>query len=349
MVLNNKREWNKANLKLKYKIIYNKLIKEIQLLPYTLNVNFELVDKNENPFISNKNGYYDNSTKTIYLNKDVVMIKDETYIHSILMHELTHAIQNYKIDNKLQFPNEKDNIELLDICINQIRCNINFCDVMHKSGNLHIFPINEIYSKTYIFYMLNIAEREAFSSQFQILYGEYLEEAYAQFNNLYKTNLNNYEIDKLIDKCYLNLFYNKTPSGNYSEKNLQATIMYDLAHIARYCYITDSNSKELETELNAILNHAIKENVLAKYGYVIYNNEPVNNLLYKIGDIINNIENLGQLSEQEQIANPKLMLYFYFKYGDSIFKYIKNKDAFFYELKKYDNVTISLPFTDIER
>lgn len=71
MVLNNKREWNKANLKLKYKIIYNKLIKEIQLLPYTLNVNFELVDKNENPFISNKNGYYDNSTKTIYLNKDV--------------------------------------------------------------------------------------------------------------------------------------------------------------------------------------------------------------------------------------------------------------------------------------
>lgn len=326
----------------KYYKLKNQFKEEVLKLPYKLAINLKIIDFKENTFL---NGQYKHNEKNIYINKHLLNTKSEKEIFSILMHELTHAIQNYKIDNRDFFKNEKKYIDLLDICINKIEYPIVFCNINNDLCNFHINPSYAIYDKSNLLYILCLSEREAFEIQDKINETNLLKEAYDTFNKIYKTNLSNEEINKLIDNCYLNLYYHENPTGAYQERNIQATIMYDIAHLARYFYlISDKNNKlldeEIDKEINALLNISIKEKVLAIYGYIIFGRNPINDLYNEMSNMINDIEILNKLTKEQQISNPKLLLRFYQRYGENIYKYIKDKNTFIEQVKELGYFTI---------
>ena len=102
-------------LNLKYYKLKQQFKKELSQLPYKLSIDLKIIATDKYSWL---NGEYSHKDKCIYINKNILDTKSDIEIYSVLMHELTHAIQNYKIDNKEYFPYEKDKIKLLDICIN---------------------------------------------------------------------------------------------------------------------------------------------------------------------------------------------------------------------------------------
>lgn len=277
----------------------------------------------------NINGYYYNKDKEIVLNKELLDNKNGSFVYSVLCHELEHARQFYMIEHTENFPDKEEDIVKLSTCLEEGHHAISFCtEEVCEVQFFTMFSSNETVN---IFHLLSIAERKAYSLQYSIYQdkGNLLLLGFDQFRERYKVHLSDEEIEDVIDESYHKLYFNISPTGTYEQRNLQATIMYDLFHVVQHNY--DSNY-----DLAVLKDHTKKKETLAKYGYTIYGETPVNNLLRDGAIYLHKIYLLGDLSLEQQRVNPYLILRC-LMVSQETKKYIKDEEAFIYEMKKeYD-------------
>ena len=158
--------------------------------------------------------------------------------------------------------------------------------------------------------------------------------SYERFNYIYKTNLNKQQIENLIDLCFLNLFNQNIPLGTYEEQNLQATVMYDIASVSHYMY--EYMHSEFMMHEPYIIDRQLKRISLAKYGYTIYNEDPVNDLMKIASSYIVGDKEIKDLTLEQQKVNPKLLL-LCLSFGKITIDDIKDKESFISELRKMYN------------
>ena len=332
-------------LDLRKSIIYKKYIIQELFIRLTTNhiylpdLSIIITDEEKESILVGNNGFYSYIENRIYLNEKMLEVENGLFIYSVLIHELKHAEQNYFVINKNFYMDKKEYIENLDICMNKTEESINFCNIKDKLVCFNIKIDRNIYNKTLLFYELNLAEREAYDIQNTICKLD-LEKYTDLFNEQYYTNFSRNEIGQLIDICFLKLYHNEPPSGTYEEQNLQATIMYDIAHIGRYMYLISNETCEINIqnyidEAQNLLAFYNKQKILSIYGYTVYNTKPINDLMLESYKYIANIESLKNMSLEQQRVNPDIIVQILRRYGKSVLPYIKDKDAFIYEAKKY--------------
>ena len=248
------------------------------------------------------------------------------FVYSVLYHELEHAKQFYMIEHAESFPDKEEDIVKLSTCLEEGHHAVSFCT--EEFCEVQFFTMFSSNETANIFHLLSIAERKAYSLQYSIYQDKenLLLLGFDQFRERYKVHLSDKEIEDVIDESYHKLYFNISPSGTYEQRNLQATVMYDLFHIVRYNY--DSNY-----DLTVLKDHTKKKETLAKYGYTIYGEDPINGLFHNSFDFLEDISRLSLLSIEEQRTNPLLILRCLMKTEETI-KYIKDEEAFIYETKR---------------
>ena len=275
---------------------------------------------------SNINGYYYNKDKEIVLNKELLDNKNGSFVYSVLCHELEHARQFYMIEHTENFPDKEEDIVKLSTCLEEGHHAISFCtEEACEAQFFTMFSSNETVN---IFHLLSIAERKAYSLQYSIYQDKenLLLLGFDQFRERYKVHLSDEEIEDVLDESYHKLYFNISPTGTYEQRNLQATVMYDLFHVVQHNY--DSNY-----DLTVLKDHTKKKETLAKYGYTIYGEDPINDLFHNSFDFLEDISRLSLLSIEEQRTNPLLILRCLIKTEETV-NYIKDKEAFIYETKR---------------
>ncbi len=293
------------------------------------------VNEDNDSQMHGSNGYYNHADRMICINESLLLLDQGLMVYSVLCHELVHVEQNYMVDHIDEFPDKREEIELLNIYLNGIDRKINFCDMKDVNANFHITNFGTYSEITNLFYYLNVSEREAYKKQ-SITYEEsnrfYF--SYERFNYIYKTNLNKQQIEDLIDLCFLNLFNQNIPLGTYEEQNLQATVMYDIASVSHYMY--EYMHSEFMMHEPYIIDRQLKRISLAKYGYTIYNEDPVNDLMKIASSYIVGDKEIKDLTLEQQKVNPKLLL-LCINFGKMTIDDIKDKESFIYELRKMYN------------
>lgn len=306
-----------------------------------LNATFFFVKEDEDPQMNGTNGYYDHAERIICINEGLLHLNQGLMAYSVLTHELVHVSQNYLVDHAEKFPDKEEEIELLNIYLNGTDRKINFCDMKDVDANFHITDIGQESEIINLFYYLNISERKAYKKQ-SIIYEESnrLSIMYKRFNDIYKTNLNNQQIENLVDICFMNLFKQDMPLGTYEEQSLQATVMYDIAIVSHYVYkLTYS---EFIIDKPFVIDYQQKKLSLAKYGYTIYNEDPVNDLMEMASSYIMGEKEIKDLTLEQQKVNPKLLL-LCLNFEKITIDDIKDKESFLYELHKmYDSLPTDL-------
>ena len=276
------------------------------------------------------NAYYSHHDKMVYINKRLLLNRNGEHVLSILLHELTHVCQYYKIDNSILFYRDKAEIELLRACLDYSERKVNFLSVQEVPVRFLTMYLPE--ESVNIFYYLCIAEREAYTVQYNIYNNNenVLLHSFDVFREIYSPLLTNEKICELVDISYQNLYNNVKPFGTYTDKNLQATVMYDLYHILRHNY-------DFSYDLSILNDKEQKRETLAKYGYTIYGEDPVNDLLHNCYDYNNDTSLLSELTIEQQRVNPQLLLRCLLQ-STSAMNFIKDQEAFLYEIeKRYDN------------
>lgn len=279
---------------------------------------------NESSF--NINGYYYNTNKEIVLNKELLDNENSSFVYSVLCHELEHARQFYMIEHAESFPDKEEDIVKLSTCLEEGHHAVSFCtEKLCEAQFFTMFSTNETVN---IFHLLSIAERKAYSLQYSIYQDKenLLSLGFNLFREKYNFPLTNEEIEKIIDISYYKLYYNELPSGSYEQRNMQATVMYDLFQIVQYNY-------DPSYDLNILLDHQKKKEILAQYGYTIYGEIPLNNLIHDSVDYVDNISLLNNLSIEQQRVNPYLILRCLLVSQETQ-NYIKDEEAFIYEMKR---------------
>lgn len=230
------------------------------------------------------------------------------------------------VEHAESFPDKEEDIVKLSTCLEEGHHTVSFCtEKLCESQFFTMFSSNETVN---IFHILSIAERKAYSLQYSIYQDKenLILLGFDQFRERYKVHLSDEEIKDVIDESYHKLYFNISPSGTYEQRNLQATVMYDLFHIVQYNY--DSNY-----DLTVLKDHTKKKETLAKYGYTIYGEDPMNDLFHNSFDFLEDISRLSLLSIEEQRANPLLILRCLMKTEETV-KYIKDEEAFIYETER---------------
>lgn len=274
----------------------------------------------------NINGYYSNKDKEIVLNKELLDNENGSFVYSVLCHELEHAKQFYMIEHAESFPDKEEDIVKLSTCLEEGLHAVSFCtEKLCEAQFFTMFSSNE---NVNIFHLLSFAERKAYSLQYSIYQDKenLLLLGFDQFRERYKAHLSDKEIEDVIDESYHKLYFNISPSGTYEQRNLQATVMYDLFHVVQYNY--DSNY-----DLTVLKDHTKKKETLAKYGYTIYGEIPLNNLIHDSVDYLDSISLLNNLSIEQQRVNPYLILRC-LMVSQETKNYIKDEEAFIYEMKR---------------
>ena len=325
-------EWTKLNAFQKKMLIKSIMIKELEQinLPYTISIDY--ISKKYDQLAEYVNAYYYHSERLLCMNDDLITSGSGEFAYSVLDHELIHVEQYFKIDNLEKFPAEEEYIVKLNECLNTVGHNIS---VLEKNvvANLHIYALPDSVDIN-MFYILCIAEREAYSKQY-LIYEESPDKnllllGCKAFRDKYGQSFSDEDIYKIIDQCYHNLYENIMPVGTYKEQSIQATVMYDLLHTAMYMY-DGTHNLDILTDLDR------KRKVLAESGYTIYGEEPLNNLLHEFYKYRNDISLLEKLSIEEQRINPKLLLWCLRTNADTL-NYIKDIDAFLYNTMKHFDI-----------
>ena len=289
------------------------------------------VNEDNDPQMHGSNGYYNHADRMICINESLLLLDQGLMVYSVLCHELVHVEQNYMVDHIDEFPDKREEIELLSIYLNGIDRKINFCDMKDVDANFHITNFYIQSNVSNILYYLNISERQAYTKQNTVYCKkDILSEMYQLFNKEYKTSLQSEDINKIIDLCFSKLYNQNLPSGTYKEQNLQATIMYDIANISNYIFNLSSN-------LSYYVDKDKKKNDLAKYGYTIYNESPVNNLMDSLYLFVSGKRKINDLTIEEQRVNPKIILLSLFN-KKACPEDIKDMDAFIYEIRNMYSV-----------
>lgn len=258
--------------------------------------------------------------------KDFIYEKNGAYIYSVLRHELVHVEQYFLLDNFDKYPERESDIVKLNICLDYKEHSISFCSTAERAGKFLVeFSTEESVN---LFYFLSFAEREAYTAQYNIYKDKenFIESKCAYFREKYSSSLSNEEIAEIIDEAYHDLYYNIYPSGSYEHRNLVATVMYDLYHVVQYNY--DNNY-----DISVLKDTSLKRKTLAEYGYTIYGEDPINDLLHNYCDFSADMSLLANLTAEQQLVNPKLLLRCLVTDGKTV-DYIKDKEAFVYETSK---------------
>ena len=309
------------------KIFANYMSEDIRL-----NTTLFFVKEDEDPQMNGSNGYYNHAERIICINERLLHLNQGLMVYSVLAHELVHVSQNYIVDHAEKFPDKKEEIELLNIYLNGTDRKINFCDMKDADANFHITNFYIQSNISNIFYYLNISERQAYIKQNAIYCKkDILSEIYLLFNQEYGTSLSAENINTIIDVCFCKLYNHQVPSGTYEEKNLQATIMYDIGSISNYL-------SDLSNNAPYYVDKDKKKKDLAKYGYTIYREEPVNNLMNSLYLFVSGKRSISDLTVEEQRVNPKVILLSLFNKKACV-EDLKDKEAFIYEI---ENVYSSL-------
>lgn len=316
------------------------LINQKQLL-LTLIVNQTEKELNISPLVSvdyffpsNKperavNAYYDKTENTIYFNKTLLEKEDPRLIYSILMHELKHRFQHYLLEHWEYAADQESRFVDLSICLDDTERPVSFCSGKEYSGQFLTMPCEQDIVK--MFYALNTAEREAYKVQYDLFNpvdkDNLLLQGYNIFRNQYLCDFEDETISNIIDVAHYNLYHHQYPCGDYETRNLVATVMYDLFHVVQYNY--DSSY-----DLSVLKDFTKKQKALADYGYTVYKKEPINNLSHQLLIYVNDLSLLDKLTVEQQIANPSLLLRCFILNQNTV-NYIKDKEAFIYEVKKH--------------
>lgn len=284
-------------------------------------------------FPSNKperavNAYYDKTENTIYFNKSLLEKEDPPLIYSILMHELEHRFQHYLLEHWEYAVDQESRFVDLSICLDDMKRPVSFCSGKEYSGQFLTMPCEQDIVK--MFYALNTAEREAYKVQYDLFNpvdnDNILLQGYTTFRNRYSCDFADSDISNIIDTAHYDLYNNQYPDGDYATRNLIATVMYDLFHVVQYNY--DSSY-----DLSILNDFSKKQKILADYGYTVYKKDPINDLSGQIFTYMENLSLLGELTVKQQIANPLLLLQCFLLDQDTA-NYIKDKEAFIYEIEK---------------
>lgn len=194
-------------------------------------------------------GFYRNIEKTIYLNEKMLLDENGYEEYGVLIHELTHVNQH-----------EDTSDILYDIYLRNPILTIKFSIFNNMQGNFHIDAIQEILDKSDIFYHLTKPEREAYCAEFNKRKDknkqDKLDEYYSEFKKIYKCDLKNDEINKIIDNAFLNIY--KQTTYYIVDKNIELSVMYDLCVIAIFL-----ETKDVEI-INYLMDSA-KEKALQEY------------------------------------------------------------------------------------
>lgn len=283
-------------------------------------------NEDNDPQMHGSNGYYNHADRMICINESLLLLDQGLMVYSVLCHELVHVEQIYMVDHIDEFPDKREEIELLNIYLNGIDRKINFCDMKDVDANFHITNFYIQTNASNILYYLNISERQAYTKQNTIYCKKnILSEMYQLFNKEYKTNLHSKNIDQIIDACFFKLYNQKLPSGKYEEQNLQATIMYDIASISNFI-------SNLSNNASYYVDKNIKRQELARYGYTIYKENPINNLMDSLYLFVSGKRKINELTAEEQRVNPKIILLSLFNKKADL-EDIKDMDAFIYEIR----------------
>lgn len=319
------QNWNKYNILQKHSLLDSFANRLLESDDINNKVSIDYFYPN-NKSLFNINGYYYNPDKRIVFNKELLNNKNGSFVYSVLCHELEHARQFYMVEHAESFPNKEEDIVKLSTCLEGGHHAISFCtEEFCEAQFFTMFSTNE---NVNIFHLLNIAERKAYSLQYSIYQDKenLLLLGFDQFRERYKVHLSDEEIEDVIDESYHKLYFNISPSGTYEQRNLHATVMYDLFHVVQYNY--DSNY-----DLSILKDHTKKKETLAKYGYTIYGETPVNNLLRDGAIYLHKIYLLDDLSLEQQRVNPYLILRC-LMVSQETKNYIKDEEAFIYEMKR---------------
>lgn len=275
------------------------------------------------------NAYYDKTKNTICFNRFLLDKEDPDVIYSVLMHELEHRLQHHLLDHWECSVDQESRFNNLAICLDDAEHPVSFCSEQEYSGQFLTMPCEQDVVK--MFYVLSTAEREAYKVQYDIVNpvdkDNLLLQGYATFRKRYLCNFVDNDISDIIDTAHYNLYNHQYPDGDYETRNLIATVMYDLFHVVQYNYDSSYN-------LSVLKNFSKKQKVLADYGYTVYKKDPINNLSGQIFIYMENLSLLDELSIEQQIANPSLLLQC-FILDQNTANYIKDKEAFIYEAKKH--------------
>lgn len=319
----NYEKWNELN-NIEKRIIIQKLVdKEVEKLGIQNPPELVISEESLGMYVV---GGYKKETNTLYIASNI--LDDVFLIYNTIVHELTHCKQWKNIDNGT-------GNELYKICMSEDVTKINFCDFKDVNGILHINInlFNEEFST--MLYKLSLPEREAYQRAYEaeLKYNPYakdeLREAYTIFYKKMKLNYTREEINRIIDDSFLYLFYTKMPVGTYENRNIHASIMYNITCSA---ILNMENSIENQN----LLNIDYERNMLAKYGYTRTGYPPINDLKSDAAKYVDNIHNLSEMSVENQIANPELFAMLFLHKKQNIFPYIKDKEAFLYELVHSD-------------
>ena len=295
---------------------------------YEVFVDYFSGDGNTNLFLIN--GFYCHPDKTLSFNKSLLAEKNGAYVYSVLRHELVHVEQYYLVDNLDKFPERERDIVKLSICLDYHEHPVSFCSSKESSGKFLVKFSTE--NAVNLFYFLSFAERKAYTTQYNIYKDKenFIEAKCSYFREKYASDLANDKIAEIIDEAYYNLYYNIYPSGSYEHRNLVATVMYDLYHVVQYNL--DNNY-----DISILKDTSLKRRTLADYGYTIYGEEPINDLLHNYCDYNEDVSLLSELTIERQRVNPQLLLRCLLHSKDTV-NYIKDEEAFLYEIgKRYDN------------
>lgn len=319
------QNWDKYNILQKHSLLDSFANRLLEDTGVNSKVDIDYFYPN-NKSLFNINGYYYNPDKRIVLNKDLLDNKNGNFVYSVLCHELEHAKQFYMIEHAENFPDKERDIVKLSTCLEEGHHAVSFCtENLCEAQFFTMFSSNE---NVNIFHLLSIAERKAYSLQYSIYQDKenLLSLGFNLFREKYSFPLTNEEIEKIVDISYYKLYYNELPSGSYEQRNMQATVMYDLFQIVQYNY-------DPSYDLNILLDHHKKKETLAQYGYTIYGEIPLNNLIHDSVDYVDNISLLNNLSIEQQRVNPYLILRC-LMVSQETKNYIKDEEAFIYEMKR---------------
>lgn len=324
------KSWNDYNIFQKESLLKAITDDTIKKSNYGYEVFIDYFSGDRNTYLFLVNGFYCHPDKTLSFNKDLLDEKNGAYVYSVLRHELVHVGQYFLVDNFDKFPERESDIVKLSICLDYKEHPISFCSTAERTGKFLVkFSTEESVN---LFYFLSFAEREAYATQYNIYKDKenFIESKCSYFREKYSSSPTNKEIAEIIDEAYHDLYYNIYPSGSYEHRNLVATVMYDLYHVVQYNY---DNSYDI----SILKDTSLKRKALAEYGYTIYGEDPVNNLLHNSCDYNENIPLLSELTIEQQRVNPQLLLRCLLHSKDTV-NYIKDEESFLYEIgKRYDN------------
>lgn len=274
------------------------------------------------------NAYYDKTENAIYFNRFLLDKEDPDMVHSVLMHELEHRFQHHLLDHWECSVDQESRFTNLAICLDDTEHPVSFCSKQEYSGQFLTMPCEQDVVK--MFYALSTAEREAYKVQYDINNpvddDNILLQGYATFRERYLCNFTDSDISNIIDTAHYNLYNHQYPDGDYETRNLIATVMYDLFHVVQHNY--DSSY-----DLSILNDFSKKQKILADYGYTVYKKDPINDLSDQTYAYIKNLSLLDELTIEQQIVNPLLLLRCFILKQDTA-NHIKDKEAFIYEIEK---------------